>query len=158
MHSKVGSCNLKGAASAGACLLKNKGNILAFAKTMGNTVLFLLLQFACQIQKCNYLFAREIKQLYVEKQTILTEYFVICTGNSTTQVKAMADEVEYKMQLGGLEPLHVEGAQGGSWILIDYGAVIVHIFNKEAREFYKLDKLWSDASETDISGLVDTRE
>jgi len=101
---------------------------------------------------------REIKQLYVEKQTILTEYFVICTGNSTTQVKAMADEVEYKMQLGGLEPLHVEGVQGGSWILIDYGAVIIHIFNKEARDFYKLDKLWSDASETDISGLVDTRE
>ncbi|MBR6709317.1 MAG: ribosome silencing factor [Clostridia bacterium] len=86
-----------------------------------------------------------LKKLHVEDKTVLADYFVLCTGNSNTQVKALADEVEYKIGLRGVDPLHVEGRDNGSWVLIDYGSVIVHIFSREARDFYNLDKLWSDA-------------
>lgn len=87
----------------------------------------------------------ELKKLHVEDKTVLADYFILCTGNSNTQVKALADEVEYKIGLRGLDPLHVEGRDNGSWVLIDYGSVIVHVFSREARDFYNLDKLWSDA-------------
>ena len=98
--------------------------------------------------------AHEIKLLEVEKQTVIADYFVICTGNSTTQVKSLADEVEYRMSRSGIEPLHVEGGRGASWILLDYGSVIVHVFGKDARDFYKLEKLYEGTSETDISSLI----
>lgn len=93
----------------------------------------------------------EIKALYVEDKTILADYFILCTGHSNTQVKALADEVEYKIGLRGLNPLHLEGRDNGSWVLIDYGSVIVHVFDRNAREFYNLDKLWSDATPVDLS-------
>ena len=94
---------------------------------------------------------REIKTLYVENKTILADYFVLCTGNSNTQVKALADEVDFKISQRGLSPIHFEGRDNGSWVLIDYGSVIVHIFGREARDFYNLDKLWSDAVPVDLS-------
>lgn len=98
--------------------------------------------------------ARDIKLLHVEKQTVLADWFVICSGNSRTQIKSLADEVEYKMSESGREPLHVEGGRGDSWILIDYGDVIVHVFGRDAREFYNLEKLYDGTSEQDISDLV----
>ena len=88
--------------------------------------------------------ARDIKIIYVEDKTVIAEYFVLCTGNSSTQVKALAGEVEYKTELRGLSPYSVEGRDNNSWILLDYSNVIVHIFSREAREFYKLDKLYED--------------
>ena len=93
----------------------------------------------------------DMKTLYVEDKTILADYFVLCTGYSNTQVKSLADEVEYKIGLRGLNPLRAEGRDNGSWVLIDYGSVIVHIFDRNAREFYNLDKLWSDAVPADLS-------
>ena len=87
----------------------------------------------------------EIKMLFVEDKTILADYFVICTGHSNTQVKALADEVEFKIGQRGVKPIHFEGRDNGSWALIDFGTVIVHIFDRAARDFYNLDKLWSDA-------------
>ncbi len=93
----------------------------------------------------------ELKTLFVEDKTILADYFVLCTGNSNTQVKALADEVEYKIGLRGVKPLHIEGRDNGSWVLIDFGSVIVHIFDRAARDFYNLDKLWSDAVPVDTS-------
>lgn len=87
----------------------------------------------------------EIKMLFVEDKTILADYFVICTGNSNTQVKALGDEVEFKIGQRGVKPIHYEGRDNGSWALIDFGTVIVHIFDRAARDFYNLDKLWSDA-------------
>lgn len=87
----------------------------------------------------------EIKTLFVEDKTILADYFVICTGHSNTQVKALADEVEFKIGQRGVKPIHYEGRDNGSWALIDFGTVIVHIFDRAARDFYNLDKLWSDA-------------
>ena len=87
---------------------------------------------------------KDIKVLYVEDKTVLAEYFVICTGNSTTQVKALAGEVEYRLGLRGVEPYNVEGRDNGTWLVLDYSNVIVHIFGREAREFYNLDKLYED--------------
>ena len=87
---------------------------------------------------------KDIKVLYVEDKTVLAEYFVICTGNSSTQVKALAGEVEYRIGLRGVEPYNVEGRDNGAWLVLDYSNVIVHIFGREAREFYNLDKLYED--------------
>ncbi|MBQ2766847.1 MAG: ribosome silencing factor [Clostridia bacterium] len=92
----------------------------------------------------------EIKTLHVEDKTVLADYFVLCTGYSNTQVNALADEVDFKIGQRGLSPLHYEGRDNGSWVLIDYGSVIVHIFSREARDFYNLDKLWSDAVPVDL--------
>ena len=88
--------------------------------------------------------ARDIKALYVEDKTVIAEYFVVCTGNSSTQVKALAGEVEYRIGERGIEPYSVEGRDNGTWLLLDYSNVIVHIFGREAREFYNLDKLYED--------------
>ena len=87
---------------------------------------------------------RDIKVLYVEDKTVLAEYFVICSGNSSTQIKALAGEVEYRLGLRGVDPYSVEGRDNNSWLLLDYSNVIVHIFSREAREFYNLDKLYED--------------
>ena len=98
--------------------------------------------------------AHNIKLLHVKDQTTITDYFVICTGNSRTQIRALADEIEYKLSAYNVTPKHTEGADTGVWVLQDYGSVIVHIFNNESREFYKLDKLYMDTTERDISSLI----
>lgn len=98
--------------------------------------------------------ARDIKLLHVEKQTVIADYFVICTGNSRTQIRALADEVEYKLSNYDIKPIHIEGADSGVWVLEDFGSVIIHVFTEEARDFYKLEKLYQDTTERDISELV----
>lgn len=98
--------------------------------------------------------ARGIKLLYTEEKTTLADYFIICSGNSGTQTRGLADEVEYKMGLEGVFPLHTEGYESSTWVLMDYGSVIVHIFNAETRRFYNLEKLWHESEEMDISGLL----
>ena len=98
--------------------------------------------------------ARDIKLLHVEKQTVIADYFVICTGMSRTQIRALADEVEYKLGNYGIKPIHIEGADSGVWVLEDFGSVILHVFTEDAREFYKLEKLYQDTTERDISSLV----
>lgn len=94
---------------------------------------------------------KEIKVLYTADQTTLADYFVICTGTSNTQVRALADAVEEAMTKAGEEPHHIEGHRGGQWTLMDYSAVVVHIFTEEGREFYGLERLWSDAAPVDVS-------
>ena len=98
--------------------------------------------------------ARGIKVLKVHDKTVLTDYFVICNGTSSTQLKGLAGEVEYQMGFCGIKPYGMEGYAEASWILIDYTSVIVHIFNRDTRDFYKLEKLWSEAEEVDISSLL----
>ena len=98
--------------------------------------------------------AKDIKLLHVEKQTIIADYFVICTGNSRTQIRSLADEVEFKLSAYDIAPFHTEGTETGIWVLQDFGNVIVHIFNSESRDFYKLDKLYMDTTEQDISALL----
>ena len=85
---------------------------------------------------------KEIRLIRIDKITTLAEYFVICTGTSNTQINALGDEVEKELTLAGEEPLHREGYRGGTWVLLDYGCIAVHVFNHEAREFYGLERLW----------------
>ena len=87
---------------------------------------------------------RDIKVLYVEDKTVLAEYFVLCTGNSSTQIKALAGEVEYRIGQRGVEAYGVEGRDNNSWLILDYSNVIVHVFSRESREFYNLDKLYAE--------------
>ena len=95
--------------------------------------------------------ARDIKLLRVSDKTVMTDYFVICSGTSNTQIKALSGEVEYKLGERGVAPLHIEGYETGTWIAMDYAHVMVHIFNREQRDFYKLEKLWGDACEVPLN-------
>ncbi len=83
--------------------------------------------------------------LNVSRVTSLTDYFVITHGNSTRQVKAIAEGIRDAITNCGSRPLGTEGERDASWILIDWGEVIAHIFHEPTREFYELEKLWADA-------------
>ena len=98
--------------------------------------------------------AQDLRLLRVEDQTILANYFVICTGTSNTQLRALAGELEYRMTQAGEPPLRMEGYDEASWIIVDFGCVIVHLFSRAAHEFYGLEKLWSDAEHVDLSMLI----
>lgn len=91
--------------------------------------------------------AIDVKVLDISDITVIADYFIICSGTSSTQVKALTDEVEEKMAEAGSPCLKKEGKQGNQWILMDFGDVVVHIFQEETRSFYDLEKLWSDARE-----------
>ena len=90
--------------------------------------------------------AQDIKIINVNKKTVIADYFVIAGGNSRTQVNALADEVEYKLGLEGIKPSRVEGRGDGTWVLVDFDSVLVHIFGRESRDFYKLEKLWAEGT------------
>ena len=97
--------------------------------------------------------ARDVKVIKVGDKTIIADYFVLANGNSNTQVRALADEVEYQMGLHGFAVRQVEGKATG-WILLDYYDIVVHVFLQDQREYYNLEKLWADATPMDISSLV----
>ncbi len=97
--------------------------------------------------------AEDLAVLDTGDLTVVGEYFVIATGNSSTHVKSLADDVEYELQQLGVEPDHIEGRATG-WILLDYGSVLVHVFTRDNRDYYNLDHLWADAKRVDISDLV----
>jgi len=84
----------------------------------------------------------------------ICQYFVICEGESTTHVDAVADSVdEYIRKQAGEKPNHVEGRENAQWILLDYFDVVVHVFHKDVRNFYNLEGLWADAKRTEIKNL-----
>ena len=93
----------------------------------------------------------DIKVLKTENLTTLADYFVICTATSNTQIKAMSDACEEAMEKEGERAHHIEGHRGGTWLLMDFSAVVVHVFTDEARKFYDLERLWGDAQEVDLS-------
>lgn len=95
--------------------------------------------------------AENIDVLNISELTSLGDYFVICTCNSTVQVRAAANEVEEKMKEAGNDPLHIEGYRGGSWILLDFNDIIVHVMDRETRDFYSLERLWDDAQRININ-------
>ena len=97
--------------------------------------------------------AKDVKVLHTTERTILADYFVICTATSSTHVKTLTDECDKALSDLGEPPLRREGYRGGDWILLDFGSVIVHVFQKDAREFYNLEHLWGDAGEVDLSSL-----
>lgn len=84
----------------------------------------------------------------------VTDYYVNATGRSSTNVAALADEIAYKIGLNGRDALRVEGRSGNAWILIDYGDVIVNVFDKPSREFYNFDRLLSEDGRVDISDVI----
>lgn len=96
----------------------------------------------------------DIKVLETGPLTTLADYFVICTATSTTQVNALSGECEKVMKELGEMPHHIEGHRGGTWVLLDFSAVVVHIFMDEARQFYDLERLWKDAEEMDLGGVL----
>ena len=98
--------------------------------------------------------ARDIRVIRVGDLTILGEYFVIATGSSSTQVKMLADEVDYQLGEKGVKPHRIEGYHSENWIILDYTDVIVHVFDEDTRDFYDLERLWADGEKVDISGLV----
>ena len=102
---------------------------------------------------------KEIRVLEITELTTLADYFVLATGSSNTQINALVDNVEKVLtEEAGEEPLHREGYRGGTWVLLDYGCIAIHVFNQEAREFYGLERLWQDGKPVDLTGVVDDRE
>ncbi|HOC09573.1 MAG TPA: ribosome silencing factor [Bacillota bacterium] len=89
--------------------------------------------------------ALDITVLDIRDVSILADYFVICSGSSSTQVKSIADEIKKRMREIGYVLDHVEGYKEEKWILLDYLDVVVHVFHAREREFYNLEKLWGDA-------------
>ena len=89
---------------------------------------------------------RDIKILHVEDVTSIADYFLVCTATINTHVKALSGEVEYQLERRGVNAYHIEGRDNNSWVVLDYCSVLVHIFNREAREFYNLDKLYENTT------------
>ena len=98
--------------------------------------------------------AMNLRVIKVEDLTVLTDYFVIASGTSTTHTAALADEVEYQLGLQGVKPITTEGYDSKNWVLLDYGCVIVHVFVPGTRTFYDLEHLWADGEPVDLSELI----
>jgi len=92
--------------------------------------------------------ARDIVQMDMIGLMSTNDYFVICSANTATQVRAIADNIEEKMEEVGISFLHKEGYREGEWVLLDYGDTVAHIFQQDAREYYALERLWGDAKLT----------
>ena len=98
--------------------------------------------------------AQDVRVLKVEDLTVLTDYFVIASGASTTQVAALADEVDYQLSQRGIQPYNTEGFDSKNWVLLDYSSVIVHVFVPNTRTYYDLEHLWADGEPVDISAYL----
>ena len=97
--------------------------------------------------------AKDVKVLRTTEHTVLADYFVICNGTSSTHIKALVDEVDKQLSEAGEPPIRREGLRSDIWVLMDFGSVIVHVFTDEARRFYNLERLWSDAEFVDPATL-----
>jgi ribosome-associated protein len=89
--------------------------------------------------------AFDVRILDLRGLTSIADYFVICSGSNKTQVGAISDWVGQSLASAGIHPSHVEGGADASWVLMDYGDVVVHIFDEQTRIYYSLEKLWGDA-------------
>ena len=96
----------------------------------------------------------DIQAIKIADLTILADYFVIVNGTSNTHARTLADEVEFQLSQKGIEPNRREADTGNTWIILDYGDIIVHVFYKDTRNFYKLEGLWADGESLDISSLL----
>lgn len=99
--------------------------------------------------------ALNIQAVEIGDLTTLADYFVFATGSSNTQINALVDNVEKVLhEQADEEPLHREGYRGGTWVLLDYGCIAVHVFSDEARKFYDLERLWKDGTPIDLSEVL----
>lgn len=99
--------------------------------------------------------AQDIRVIEVTDVTSIADYFVIAAGTSSTQVKSLTDYVEEEMEEKGIRPMRKEGYHSSTWILLDYGTVVVHVFQEETRRFYDLERLWKDGCPLDASGFLE---
>ena len=98
---------------------------------------------------------KEIAALEITKLTALADYFVIASGTSNTQINALCDAVEKELkEKANEDPLRREGYRDGTWVLLDYGCICIHVFSPEARDFYSLERLWSDGQPLDLSDIL----
>ncbi len=95
--------------------------------------------------------AEDLKVIGIRDVSVLADYFVLATGTSSTHVKALAEETEFQLEKDGVRANHKEGYRSNSWVLLDYGSVVVHVFTEESRKFYDLDRLWQDGETVDLS-------
>lgn len=98
--------------------------------------------------------ADRIEAIEIGDLTIIADYFVIASGTSSTHVRTLADEVEFKLKELGESPTRIEGYDGSNWIAVDYSDIVVHIFNKETREYYSLERLWNDGRKVEINDYI----
>ena len=97
----------------------------------------------------------DIKIIDISGISVMADYFIIANGNSITQVQALVDNVEEKMNQSGFIMKRKEGNRSSTWVLLDFGDVVVHVFDNEDRLFYDLERIWSDGKTVDISALED---
>ncbi len=98
--------------------------------------------------------ALDVRLYEVGEDNPITDYYLNVTGRSINNVGALADELVYKLSLQGKDDARLEGKRGNAWILVDYGDVIINVFDKESRDFYNLDRLMPEGTEVDISDIV----
>ena len=98
--------------------------------------------------------ARDIRIIDISEISVLADYFLIASGSNKNQVQAMVDNVQEELHKAGFVPKQVEGYNSANWILLDYGDIIIHVFDEENRGFYNLEKLWKDAPYVDIDTLA----
>ena len=98
--------------------------------------------------------AHDLVALDISEIASFADYFLLCTGDSSRQIQAIADEVEQRLKAHGIRPSHVEGYQNAEWILMDYLDLVVHIFSKNARAYYDLERLWRDGKRLEANQLV----
>ena len=96
----------------------------------------------------------DIQLLRISDVSSLADYFLICTGTSNTHVKTLCDYAEYTLEELGEPMIGREGHRGNSWVLLDFGSLVVHVFTDEARKFYDLERLWADAESIDIQDII----
>jgi ribosome-associated protein len=99
--------------------------------------------------------AKQVKIIETNRQTIIADYFVVATGTSSTHIRSLSGEVEFQL---GMPPSRISGKESTDWIILDYDSVLVHIFNSEARDYYKLEKLWGDGESVKVEEILKLRE
>jgi len=102
--------------------------------------------------------ASDLVILDITKIASFANYFLLCTGDSSRQMQAIADEVEKRLKALGIRPSHIEGYQNSEWILMDYMDLVIHIFSKNARVYYDLERLWRDSKKLDVSLFIEQTE
>lgn len=110
------------------------------------------LQIACQALDSKK--ASDIVALDIAEIATFARYFLICSGDSSRQIQAIAGEVEMKLKENGIRANHIEGYTHAEWVLMDYMDIVVHIFSRRAREYYDLERLWRDGKRLDVARLI----
>lgn len=96
----------------------------------------------------------DIRLMKVNKVSSLADYFLICTGTSNTHVRTLCDFAEYTLEQLGETMLGREGHRSNTWVLLDFGTIVIHVFTQEARGFYGLERLWADAEQIDLKEII----